>query len=130
LTLGMVKVIVPPPRSASKSGLDMRPVLDLDVSDVRQLAIQTVQLVAADRLVRTARQRALDARAYLGQALVFVHGYNTSFDNAIRRAGQLAYDLKFDGPVFLFSWPSRERLLSYITDGDSARLSAPRAVSA
>ena len=38
---------------------------------------------------------------------------------------QLAYDLGFDGPVFAFSWPSRERLFSYIGDGDSARLSAP-----
>ena len=48
----------------------------------------------------------------------------SSFDNAIRRVGQLAYDLGFDGPVFAFSWPSRERLLSYVGDRDSAHLSA------
>jgi len=59
-------------------------------------------LLNTDRLVRAARERLFGARAYLGQALVFVHGYNTSFDNAIRRAGQLAYDLGFDGPVFAF----------------------------
>jgi esterase/lipase superfamily enzyme len=74
--------------------------------------------------VRNARERLIAARAYLGQALVFVHGYNTSFDNAIRRAGQLAYDLNFDGPVFVFSWPSRERMFSYVGDRDSAELSA------
>jgi hypothetical protein len=32
------------------------------------------------------------------QILLFVHGYNVSFDNAVRRAGQIAYDLNFDGP--------------------------------
>lgn len=74
--------------------------------------------------MRAARERLLGARDYLGQALVFVHGYNVSFDNAVRRAGQLANDLGFDGPVFVFSWPSREKLLSYIGDRESAQLSA------
>ena len=74
--------------------------------------------------MRAARERLFGARAYLGQALVFVHGYNISFDNAMRRAGQLAYDLGFDGPVFAFSWPSREKLLSYVGDRESAQLSA------
>jgi esterase/lipase superfamily enzyme len=40
-------------------------------------------------------------------ALVFVHGYNTTFTEACQRAGQIAYATKFHGPVFLFSWPSQ-----------------------
>jgi esterase/lipase superfamily enzyme len=91
---------------------------------VRHLLIEPAELATADQLVHAARERLFGARAYLGQALVFVHGYNTSFDNAIRRAGQLAYDLGFDGPVFAFSWPSRERVLSYIGDRETAQLSA------
>ncbi len=128
LTLGVVKVVVPPvpPPPAGQRGGGKEQAPELRLSDVRQLAIQPAELARADRLVRAARQRLFGARTYLGQALVFVHGYNTSFDNAIRRAGQLAYDLNFDGPVFVFSWPSRERLLSYVGDGDSARLSAPK----
>ena len=55
-----------------------------------------------------------------------MHGYNVSFDNAIHRASQLAYDLGFDGPVFAFCWPSRERLLSYMGDRESAQLLADR----
>jgi esterase/lipase superfamily enzyme len=48
--------------------------------------------------------------------MVFIHGFNVSFDNAIKRAGQIAYDLNFDGPVFLFTWPSRggDTLLSHV----------------
>jgi esterase/lipase superfamily enzyme len=42
----------------------------------------------------------------------------------VRRAGQLAYDLGFDGPVFMFSWPSHEKLLSYVGDRDNAQLAA------
>jgi esterase/lipase superfamily enzyme/Tfp pilus assembly protein PilF len=128
LTLGVVTVVVPPPTpplSTGKRGGGNAEEPELRLSDVRQLAIQPPELETADQIARAARERLARARTYLGQALVYVHGYNTSFDNAIRRAGQLAYDLNFDGPVFAFSWPSRERLLSYIGDGKAARFSAP-----
>ena len=38
--------------------------------------------------------------------LVFVHGFNVKYQDAILRAAQLAYDLKYQGPVVLFSWPA------------------------
>ncbi len=38
--------------------------------------------------------------------MVFVHGFNVKFEEAILRAGQLAYDLKFPGSVMVFSWPA------------------------
>ena len=38
--------------------------------------------------------------------LVFVHGFNVDFKEAILRAAQIAYDLKFQGNVVLFSWPA------------------------
>lgn len=38
--------------------------------------------------------------------LVFVHGFNVKFDQAVLRASQIAYDLKFQGDVILFSWPA------------------------
>jgi esterase/lipase superfamily enzyme len=40
------------------------------------------------------------------EALVFVHGFNTSFEDSVRRTAQLAYDLKFEGAAISFSWPS------------------------
>jgi len=98
--------------------------VETSVGDLRQVALQPVSLSEADELIRAARSRLLNARSSLGQALIFIHGYNTSFENAARRAGQLAFDLDFDGPVFLFSWPSREKTLSYIADRESAQLSA------
>jgi esterase/lipase superfamily enzyme/Flp pilus assembly protein TadD len=56
------------------------------------------------------------ARARPKQALLFVHGYNVSFENAVLRAAQIAYDTSFDGNVFVFSWPSHARTLDYFTD--------------
>ncbi|MBF0363352.1 MAG: alpha/beta hydrolase [Oligoflexia bacterium] len=38
--------------------------------------------------------------------LVFVHGFNVKFEEAVIRTAQIAYDLKYQGPVILFSWPA------------------------
>ena len=56
-------------------------------------------------------------------ALVFVHGYNVPFDDAIYKSAQIAYDSGFTGTVAAFSWPSRGKLLSYDYDEKSAEYS-------
>jgi esterase/lipase superfamily enzyme len=38
--------------------------------------------------------------------MVFVHGFNVKFEEAVYRASQIAYDVKFQGPVVLFTWPA------------------------
>ncbi len=40
------------------------------------------------------------------EVIVFVHGFNVNFDEAVVRAGQIRYDLKFPGEVILYSWPA------------------------
>ena len=50
------------------------------------------------------------------EALVFVHGYNTSFADALIRTAQLSVDLETDGAAFVYSWPSRASLWSYVAD--------------
>jgi esterase/lipase superfamily enzyme len=60
--------------------------------------------------------------------LVFIHGYNVSFDAAARRAAQLAYDLDFTGVIVLYSWPSGGTLAAYPADGNSAEWSTPHLV--
>jgi esterase/lipase superfamily enzyme len=58
------------------------------------------------------------------ELLLFLHGYNVTFEEAARRAAQLSYDLPFSGPVILFSWPSLGRTLGYEADGERAAVSA------
>ncbi|MBM3580055.1 MAG: alpha/beta hydrolase [Alphaproteobacteria bacterium] len=38
--------------------------------------------------------------------LIFVHGFNVRYQEAVTRAAQIAYDLKYQGPVILFTWPA------------------------
>ena len=40
------------------------------------------------------------------EALVFIHGFNVSFEDAARRTAQLSYDLGFGGAGIFFTWPS------------------------
>ena len=41
--------------------------------------------------------------------LLFVHGFNVPFEAAIYRAAQIAYDVKYQGPIMVFSWPAGAR---------------------
>lgn len=66
-----------------------------------------------DRLQRTAHRR----------VLVFVHGYNTRFGEAVFRLAQIVHDSKIDALPVLFTWPSRGRLLAYTYDRESANYS-------
>lgn len=54
------------------------------------------------------------------EAFVFVHGFNTSFSEALFRCAQIAWDTKLDAIPFLFSWPSRGNVLDYLYDRESA----------
>lgn len=58
-------------------------------------------------------------------ALIFVHGYNTSFAEAAWRTGQLAYDMPFNGLTGFFSWPSSAKKLDYLGDIERADSSIP-----
>jgi esterase/lipase superfamily enzyme len=71
-----------------------------------------------DRVERSSRK----------EALIFVHGFNTTFEDAARRTAQIAYDLAFDGVAILYSWPSQGSLspLAYNKDGRNAQLTADR----
>ena len=60
------------------------------------------------------------------EVLLFVHGFNVTFTDAVRRTAQVAYDLAFDGPAVAFSWPSQGSPLplAYTGDQRNADLSA------
>jgi len=49
-------------------------------------------------------------------ALLFVHGYNNTFNDAAFRTAQIAHDLRFKGAPILFSWPSKGDFLRYSHD--------------
>lgn len=54
------------------------------------------------------------------EAVVFVHGFNTSFAEGAYRLAQLGHDLDLKGALVHYSWPSRAHALAYVYDRDSA----------
>lgn len=60
-----------------------------------------------------------------GAAVIFFHGYNTSFDDAVRRAIGFSRDLEISVPVLVWSWPSLGRKSGYNYDRDGVEFSRP-----
>ncbi|HEV7357009.1 MAG TPA: alpha/beta hydrolase [Steroidobacteraceae bacterium] len=57
---------------------------------------------------------------------IFVHGFNNTFEEAARRAAQMAYDLDFDGTPMLYSWPSQGSATAYAIDEAAVGISGRR----
>lgn len=55
--------------------------------------------------------------------LVYVHGFNTGYDEARFRLAQIATDSGFTGVSVLFTWPSQNRAFAYGADKDNATAS-------
>jgi esterase/lipase superfamily enzyme len=55
--------------------------------------------------------------------LLYVHGFNETFESAALDAARLSDALKFRGNTVLFSWPSRNSVLGYMSDRESAAFS-------
>jgi esterase/lipase superfamily enzyme len=55
--------------------------------------------------------------------LVFIHGFNVSFEAAALRAAQIGVDLQVPGVTAFYSWPSKGKLAGYPADEDSIRAS-------
>ncbi len=54
------------------------------------------------------------------RVLIFVHGYNTRFEEAVYRFAQIVHDARIDVAPVLFTWPSGGNLTDYVYDRDSA----------
>ena len=55
--------------------------------------------------------------------LMYVHGYNQSFEQAVLDGARLSDSVRFAGDTMVFSWPSRGSVFDYNFDRESAMLS-------
>ncbi len=84
--------------------------------------------VSADYLDRTRFSTSVAAavkQSGRNKVLVFVHGFNNRFDDAVYRLAQIVHDSKVPVVPVLFTWPSRGelRLRAYTYDRESANFS-------
>jgi len=57
------------------------------------------------------------------RALVFIHGFNNRFDDAVFRFAQIVHDSRAPVVPILFTWPSRGSVLAYGYDRESSTYS-------
>ena len=98
--------------------------LDSDAARRRFVLLQSLRPLARDRFLETLRAQI--SRSPSRELLVFVHGYNNSFEEASRRVAQLVYDLDFDGTPVMFSWPSAGSTTGYTVDEATVGVSGRR----
>jgi len=85
-----------------------------------------VMVVSLQPRPRDAFLGELRAAAQGRPAFVFIHGYNVEFDDAVRRTGQMAYDLGFEGTPLSYSWPSAGTTAGYLADEQAVQRAVPR----
>jgi esterase/lipase superfamily enzyme len=85
-------------------------------TDQHDFRIKSLDSLARDAFVEKLRSDS-------DSVLLFIHGYNVSFQDAVFRAAQIAYDANFGGTVVVFSWPSASGLFKYDYDRESAEFS-------
>jgi esterase/lipase superfamily enzyme len=88
----------------------------LDVSELRSryVLLDKVTPLPKDEFIRSLQQQIKSSPSR--DVFIFVHGFNNTFEDAARRAAQLAYDLDFDGTPILYSWPSQGSATAYAVD--------------
>lgn len=91
----------------------------------KHFTMQEIAALTKEQLLAYVKERLGVSKTFKDHAFVFVHGFNTSFDAAIYRTAQIAYDLKFDGVPFVYSWPSGGKVASYTYDRGSAEQAEP-----
>ena len=55
--------------------------------------------------------------------LVFVHGFNNRYEDAVYRFAQIVHDSKADAAPVIFTWPSRASIFDYSYDKESTNYS-------
>lgn len=127
LTLGRSHVTIP--RTAREKGKILRPrqftflnyTLYSEREDPRKhFTIADLESLDPAAFFHAANVEGAKGSRFKDQALVFVHGYNVTFEHALYRTAQLAHDLEFDGVPYLYSWPSKGEESGYLYDRDSA----------
>ncbi|MBP0615676.1 alpha/beta hydrolase [Jiella sp. KSK16Y-1] len=57
------------------------------------------------------------------RVLIFVHGFNNTYEDAVLRFAQISTDMPVDAAPVLFTWPSGGSVFDYLYDRDSANYS-------
>lgn len=117
LTLGSCDVYVPTTHKFASIGSSwiVRKVKGLFGIEDDRLRLEATRILGAAKFGESVG-RELKKSKSSRTALVYVHGYNVSFEEAAIRAAQIGVDLRVEGITAFFSWPSKGALIPYASD--------------
>jgi hypothetical protein len=118
LNLGTSQVSIPPVHRPGQIESPSVWLLEFREDEGRHLMIQRIEALDATSFYSKLDQRI--ARDDQASAMIYIHGFNVAFDEALRRTAQLSVDIGFSGAPILYSWPSRGQLTWYRSDQDDA----------
>ncbi len=118
MSYGVTTIGIPPGHLMGRNEEPSLFRLQWSPDEQKHIRLQRVQPMSRDEFISWLG--AAITAANNGKLMIFVHGYNEDFPAVNRRVAQFASDLKFAGPVLLFSWPSQGSLTSYTVDETNA----------
>lgn len=124
LELGSVEVSIPRTHRYTLLEAPSMTGFDLHANPDRHVLLLSVHPAEPAAFMAGLRDASRVGRRH--KAFVFVHGYNVTFEDAARRAAQLAYDVGFEGAPILYSWPSAGNTLGYFVDEANVSASAAK----
>lgn len=115
LELARFDVSVPP---LHRTGELHHPAVGRRVDPERDFTLAAEKIYSGPPAFRADLHRHL--RQNGGDAIVFVHGFNTNFAEGLYRMAQMGEDFETPGTLVHYSWPSRGHIMGYAYDRDSA----------
>jgi len=122
LGLGTCKVSIPKIHQAGV--LESPSILKLEFEELPEQHVVLLEVKSREEQEFWDLMQARVMRAPNRDLMIFIHGYNVSFEDAARRTAQMAHDLQFQGAPVFFSWPSQGELLGYVTDRNNSAWTA------
>jgi esterase/lipase superfamily enzyme len=120
---GVCKIHVPESHKMGSTGSTWWKRLITGVDD--RLKLTSIEELTSAKFWKGVSSQLKDVRVGDRDAVIFVHGYNVSFEDAALRAAQLGTDLAVKGCMAFFSWPSRATKRGYPADEASIEASEP-----
>lgn len=114
-----IVISIPPDRVRKIGEVEWPKVIPADPR--REFATISATVLKRDEIISELHARL--SRAPSRKVLIFVHGYNSRFDDAVFRFAQIVHDSGAKVVPLLFTWPSRGELLAYGYDRESANYS-------
>ena len=97
--------------------------LQIHADPTKHVTLIDVEQVSRDQLLAEISRHVGESQSH--SALLFVHGYNVTFEDAARRTAQIAYDLAIDSVPMFYSWPSQGTKIGYTIDEQMSEWSEP-----